>query len=96
MHKGQELYSLPLDSAVINDLIAVARFDLTARALFFVVNVPPDHETEDQRARGVQNITTVVEIVEDLIDYRRRFLQVAICHFEGSENIFSLWINPAW
>lgn len=96
MHKGQELYSLPLDSAVINDLIAAAR-SIDGAHIVLCGKRSAYIETEDQRAREeVQKYYHRCEIVEDLTTIEDDFLKVAICHFEGSEKHIFPVINPAF
>ncbi|WP_456295747.1 Cof-type HAD-IIB family hydrolase [Vibrio sp. AK197] len=85
IHKGEELYSNPIDKPSVIAIIKEAR------------KIPNTHivlcgkrsayiETQDQKANTeVQNYYHRCELVDDLLNVDDEFIKIALCHFEGTE-----------
>ncbi|WP_076588411.1 Cof-type HAD-IIB family hydrolase [Vibrio ostreicida] len=85
MHKGQELYSCPMEKDSIGDLITQARaikgahIVLCGKQSAYIETQDPDALAE------FSNYYHRCQYVDDLLKVDDQFIKIAICHFEGTE-----------
>lgn len=87
MHKGQELYSCGMENSSIKEIILQARA-ISGSQIVLCGKKSAYIETQDPQALAeFAKYYHRCEYVEDLLQVDDEFIKVAICHFEGTEEL---------
>lgn len=87
MHKGQELYSCEIDKPSIANIIKQARA-ISGAQIVLCGKQSAYIETQDPRAlEEFAKYYHRCQYVADLLDVDDDFIKVAICHFDGTEEL---------
>ena len=87
MHQGKELYSCTIDDSAIEAIIEQARA-ISGTHIVLCGKNSAYIETQDPRAlEEFAKYYHRCEYVEDLLNVEEEFIKVAICHFDGTEEL---------
>lgn len=87
MHQGKELYSCTIDGSAIKAIIEQARA-ISGTHIVLCGKSSAYIETQDPRAlEEFAKYYHRCEYVEDLLSVEEEFIKVAICHFDGTEEL---------
>ncbi|WP_159651219.1 Cof-type HAD-IIB family hydrolase [Vibrio atypicus] len=96
MHKGEELYSCEIDKPSIESIIKEARA-IEGAHIVLCGKKSAYIETQDPKALAeFAKYYHRCQYVEDLLAVEDDFIKVAICHFDGSEQLVYPTINQAF